>query len=367
MLHFRQRCRQRCHAFPATHLPELVRGSPSSFKQEKGLVPPTLRDVAQRTGVSLKTASRVANGQGEVSDETRRRVLEAIGELGYRPSKLARGLVTNRTDTVGLILGDISNPFFPEVSRGVLDTAEQVGYNVFVCNSDGDLQREIRTIHSLADHAVDGIIIFPSYESEDFLLSFAGQGRPIVCVNRPFSSDWVSQVMIRSREGAILAVDYLAARGHRSIGMLSGQAQPFTRLERVQGYLEGMRANGLHASQGCVVAGPPVQEQGRRGASELLDRFPHMTAVFTYNDMLALGAIQACFDRGRRVPEDCAVIGFDDIPLADRVSPALTTVRVDKYLLGTTCMERMCDMLSAPGTAFPPAHISVELVIRESA
>ena len=208
-------------------------------------MPPTLRDVALRAGVSTKTASRVVNHQGEVSDETRDRVQAAIRELGYRPSKLARGLVTHRTDTIGLVLGDITNPFFPEVARGVLDNAEQAGYNVFVCNSDGDLQREIRILHSLADHAVDGIIFFPSLEVEDFLMSFAGPDRPVVCINRPFESPWISRVMIRSRAGAKLATEYLINKGHTKIGMINWMATPATRLERARGYVDAMAAHGL--------------------------------------------------------------------------------------------------------------------------
>ena len=329
-------------------------------------MPPTLRDVARKAGVSMKTASRVANHQGEVSGETRDRVLSAIRELGYRPSKLARGLVTHRTDTVGLVLGDISNPFFPEVARGVLDNAEQAGYNVFVCNSDGELQREIRTLHSLADHAVDGIICFPSFEIESFLLTFAAQGHPVVCVNRPFESEWVSRVMIRSREGARLATEHLIRKGHRAVGMLAGPASPVTRHERVQGYLLSLKAHGLPGCTDRIVSGPPVLEQGRSGARELLARHPDTTAIFAYNDLLALGAIQMCRALGRRVPQDVAVVGFDDIPLADRVSPALTTVRVDKYALGQLCMQRMCEMLGAPGAAFEAAQVGVELVVRES-
>jgi LacI family transcriptional regulator len=330
-------------------------------------LPPTLRDVALKAGVSSKTASRVVNRQEEVSDETRKRVQAAIEELGYRPSKLARGLVTRRTDTIGLVLGDISNPFFPEVARGVLDDAEQAGYNVFVCNSDGDPEREFRTVHSLTDHAVDGIIFFASLEAEDFLMSFAGPDRPVVCVNRPFESLWISRVMMQSRAGAQIATEYLINKGHTKVGMLGGPAVPATRHERARGYLDTLAGHGLPAREDWIISGPPILEQGHRGARELLTQHPEITAIFAYNDLLALGAIQACDELGRRVLEDCAVIGFDDIPLADRVSPKLTTIRVDKYALGQMCMQRMIEMLSSPGAVFPPAEVGVELVVRESA
>jgi LacI family transcriptional regulator len=214
---------------------------------------------------------------------------------------------------------------------------------------------------------VDGIIVFPSFEIEIFLLAFAEQGRPVVCVNRPFESKWVSRVMIQSRIGAELATEYLISSGHTEIGMLAGQVSDGRRLARVQGYQDTLSAHGLSPCEDRVVYGPPVMEQGRRGALELLTRHPEITAIFAYNDLLALGAIQACRALGRRVPQDCAVVGFDDIPLADQVSPTLTTIHVDKYALGRQSMQRMCDMLSSPGTAFPPAEVSVELLVRESA
>jgi len=330
-------------------------------------VPATLRDVARRAGVSVKTVSRVVNNQAEVSEDTRQRVLDAIAALGYRPSKLARGLVTQRTDTVGLILGDINNPFFPEFARGVLDVAEANGYDVFVCNSDGDWQREIRTMQSLIDHAVDGIIIFPTFELQNHLPMLAGQGKPIVAINRPLQYPGLSRIMIRSRLGARLAVTHLINKGHTAIGMIAGQAWPVERLERVQGYMEALRAHGLPVHREWIVSVPPVLEQGRQAALQLLSQYPEITALFTYNDLLALGAIRACQALGRRVPEDCAIVGFDNIPLADQVFPALTTVHVDKYGLGQLAMRRLIEMLAAPDGDFPPIHSDVELVVRQSA
>lgn len=330
-------------------------------------MPAKLRDVALKAGVSIKTVSRVVNHQGELSESTRQRVLAAIADLGYRPSKVARALVTRRTDTIGLMLGDITNPFFPEVARGVLDTAEPLGYNVFLCNSDGEPPREVRILESLLDHGVDGMILFPSFEIERTLAGLVSPHQPAVVVNRPFDCPGVSAVMMQARRGAGLAVNYLIAQGHTAIAMLAGHSAGVERQQRVQGYRDALAEHGLPIVAEWIVPGPPIQSRGRASALDLLARYPQITAIFAYNDLLALGAIAACRALGRRVPEDCAIVGFDDIPLADVVSPALTTIRVNKYDLGRQAMHRLLQMLAQPDETFAPLWTDVELIVRTSA
>lgn len=331
----------------------------------------TMRDVAREAGVSIKTVSRVANNQGEVAEETRQRVLIAIEQLGFRPSKVARALVTQRTDTVGLILGDISNPFFSEVARGVLDTAQAEGYEVFLCNSDYDPHLEIRALHSLADHNVDGMIIFPCWENQERLKAFAHQSRPLVVVNRLFDNETrgMALVMNNIRAGARLAVDHLVSSGHTAIGMLAGRATPLHLMERVLGFREALAAHGLPVVDKWILTGSSTidVERGYLAARELLTHYPEVTAVFAYNDLIALGAVHACQELGRRVPQDLAVVGFDDIRFAGMVEPPLTTVHIDKYELGCQAVTRLMEMLEDPGAEFPPIHLDVELVVRESA
>ncbi len=330
-------------------------------------MPAKLRDVAQKAGVSIKTVSRVVNNQGEISEATRQRVLAAIADLHYRPSKVARALVTQRSDTVGLVLSDITNPFFPEVARGVLDVAESCGYNVFLCNSDGNLERETRILESLVDHGVDGVIIFPTFELEPVLRRLAGPHLPIVVVNRQYDLPGVSTVMIQTRRGAQLAVEHLIRQGHTAIAMLAGQSHEVPQLERVQGYRDVLAAHGLPIREEWIIGGVPVRNRGRESALALLSRYPEITAIFAYNDLLALGAIEACQALGRRVPEDCAIIGFDDIPLAGAVCPPLTTVHVHKYELGRLAVERLLQMLAQPDQTFVPIWADVELIVRASA
>jgi LacI family transcriptional regulator len=326
-----------------------------------------MRDVAQKANVSIKTVSRVVNEQGEVADNTRQRVLAAIDELGYRPSKVARALVTHRTDTVGLIIGDIMNPYFFEVARGVLDAAEEHGYSVFVCNSDGDAEQENKALHTLADHAVDGIIVFPAWENEEYIKAFSEHFKPMVVVNRSFEHSGIGLVLTEICRGARLAVEHLIRRGHTAIGMLSGPTHPLGMVQREQGFREALAEHGVPVVEEWIVGGQPVMEQGYRAAHRLLSQHPQVTAIFAYNDLLALGAIQACRELGRRVPDDCAVVGFDDMQFAALVTPPLTTVRVDKYDLGCKALELLVKMLDEPDDNFPPIQMDVELIARESA
>jgi LacI family transcriptional regulator len=326
----------------------------------------TIEDVAALAGVSRQTVSRVLNNKDIVAEATRQRVLSAVEELGYRPSKVARAMVTHRTETVGLVVGDIANPFFPEVARGVVDMAQTRGYNVFLCNSDGNVEQEARILHSMAEHAVDGIIIYPGFGGGDNLRAFA-EFVPLVAVNCFFDYPGASRVMVDTRRGAKLAVNYLIDKGHTAIGMLAGQAPSLNLMRRVRGYRDALMAHGLPVVTEWILPGSPVVARGVESAQQLLTQYPQITAIFAYNDLLAVGAMRACQELGRRVPDDCAIVGFDDIPLAAMLAPPLTTVGVDKYELGQRAMNRLLDMLDSPGATFPPVYLDVELVIRESA
>lgn len=329
----------------------------------------TIEDVAREAGVSRQTVSRAINNKAEISPDTLSRVLAVVEKLGYRPSRMAQGLVTQRTYAVGLLVGDIANPFFPEVARGALDTAQAKGYNVFLCNSDGNVQQEFRLLQSLAAHAVDGIILYPSYDSDNNLKTFMKSYRPVVVVNYAFDHPGASVVMVDHRRGARLAVDYLVSKGHRAIGMLTGVQNPsLDRVRRIQGFCEGLAAHNLPlVNEWIVPSQSPTVESGYESARWLLIEHPQVTAIFAYNDLLALGAIQACKELGRHVPTQCAIVGFDDIHWAATATPPLTTVRVDKYELGQQAMSRLLAMLAEPETIFPTIHLDVELVIRESA
>jgi LacI family transcriptional regulator len=317
--------------------------------------------------VSRQTVSRAINDKGEISPATRKRVMEAVRELGYRPSGVARGLATRRTCTIGLVVPDITNPFFPEVARGVQDVARNKGYSVFLCNTDESPDEELTVLDSLAAQPVDGIILFGSRISDQDLVAFADRYRPLVVLNRPSGHPGVSLILVDNHRGAELAVSHLADLGHVAIGMLAGPVTSPSSAQRVEGFCQAVAARGLPAREDWIISGQPTIEGGNRDTLRLLTQHPQVTALFAYNDLRALGAIQACRDLGRRVPNQCAVVGFDDIRMAAMVRPSLTSVRVDKYFLGQQAMIRLLAMLDEPDTSFPTIHVDVELVKRESA
>jgi len=327
----------------------------------------TITDVAQLAGVSRQTVSRAINRKGEISPTTLQRVLQAVQALGYQPSQVARGLATRRTRTVGLVVPDITNPFFPEIARGVQDVARSQGYNVFLCNSDESPEQELQVLRSLAAQMVDGIVLCGSRISADQLIAFAESYWPLVVLNRELECPGVGLIAVDNQRGMQLAVDHLVGRGHRCIALLAGPVTSPSSQRRVQGYRRAMQGWNLPVAPDWVVPCPPTVEGGQTEATSLLARHPEVTALIAYNDLVAIGACLACEALGRAVPASCAVIGFDDIRLAAMVRPTLTTIRVDKYELGRAAMQRLLTMLDQPETAIPPQVVDVELVIRESA
>lgn len=330
-------------------------------------MPITLRDVARKAGVSVKTVSRVVNNQGEISEETRQRIASVIREMGYRPNLVARGLVTQRTHTLGLVVPDITNPFFPEVARGVQDVARRHRYNVFLCNSGEDKQEELNVLNSLAEQGVDGIIISPCYSTGENLVQFAAAFRPIVTINHMYAHPNISMILTENVHGAKLAVDYLVGKGHCQIGMVAGLEKSLNRARRIFGFTEAMKAHGLEVIIENIEGVTPNVESGYAAALSLFAKQPQLSAIFVYNDLMALGVLQACRMLGRRIPEDCAIVGFDDIQMAGLIYPPLTTVHVDKYRLGQEAVGRLLEMLDQPEANFSPISLEVELVIRQSA
>jgi LacI family transcriptional regulator len=327
----------------------------------------TIEDVARAAGVSRQTVSRAINDKGEISPGTLKRVMDAVQALGYRPSGVARGLATRHTHTIGLVVPDITNPFFPEVARGVQDIARSKNYSVFLCNTDESPEEELQVLNSLAAQPVDGIILVGSRTGEDHLIAFADHYRPVVVLNRFLDHPGVSLILVDNHQGAKLAVDYLADGGHTAIGMLAGPITSPSSSQRVEGFCQAMAAHNLPTPIDSIMFGPPTIEGGYAAARLLLTQHAQLTALFAYNDLSALGAIQACRELSRPVPAKCAIIGFDDIRLAAMVSPSLTSVRVDKYYLGQQAMIRLLAMLDEPEAIFPPVQVGVQLVVRESA
>ena len=323
----------------------------------------TMRDVAKQAGVSIKTVSRVVNDQGEISPRTREKVLAVIQKLGYRPNLAARSLVTQKSGTVGLVVGDITNPFFTEVARGVQDAAQAKNYHIFLCNSDNNAQQEDQILNTLSAQGADGIIVFPIAGNEEQLKRFADTYRTIVAINHVIEHPNISQVMADNIRGAKLVVDYLVDRGHTEIGMLTATQGA----RRVQGFRAAMAAQGLAIIDDRIALSLSTIQGGEEAARQLLTRHPSISAIFAYNDLIALGAIRSCQALGRSVPADCAVVGFDNTLLATIGCPTLTTVHTDKYELGHQAFTQLSTKLDNPDQPSSEIRLDVNLVVRESA
>lgn len=326
----------------------------------------TIRDVARVAGVSPQTVSRAINDKDEISPATRARVLRVVEELGYRPNHIARSLTTHRTATLGLVVPDIVNPFFAEIARGVEDLACVSGYQVFLCNTDENPVRERTVLNSLAAKQVDGIILCSSRLDDAELSAMVAEMPPMVLVNRVLKHGEAYAVVIDDFHGAHQAMAHLLRAGHRFIALLRGPTSSYSGRERLRGYREALAAAGVPWDEELVITTMPRVEEGYQATMQLLARRPDVTAIFAYNDLVAVGALQACAAAGRRVPEDVAVVGFDDIPLASLVVPALTTVHVPKYRLGQLALEKLLLRLAGDAESLVSA-VSCELIVRASA
>jgi LacI family transcriptional regulator len=326
-----------------------------------------MADVAREAGVSSMTVSRVINSKGDVSEATRERVLAAIERLDYRPSGIARGLATQRTGTLGLVVPDVANPFFADVARGVEHGAYAEGYNVFLCNTEEDPERELVVLKSLAEKRVDGLMLCSSRLPEDRLQSVLTQHPRVVLVNRRLEGDRVRSVLVDDERGGRLATELLIGAGHRKIGYLSGPRVSHSGRERGIGYRAALEAAGVNPDSAWVRPCQPMVAGGQAAACELLAAHPEITALFCYNDLVAVGALQACAELGRRVPDDLAVVGYDDVPLAALVTPALTTCRVARYELGSQTVGLLLDQINDCPEECDEIVLAPELVVRKSA
>ena len=313
----------------------------------------TIEDVARAAGVSRQTVSRAINDRGEISPQTRSRVLQVAEEMSYRPSSIARGLATRRTRTLGLVIPDIANPFFADVARGVEHVAYAEGYNVFLCNTEEDPQREFAVLQSLEEKRVDGVVLCSSRLDDGELRTVVARHPAVVLVNRRLEpadegNDGAGAVMLDDVAGGRMVTQHLLDSGHRAVGFLAGPPTSHSGRRRAEGYRIALTKVGLPCNPAWVSHCPSDVEGGHRAARDLLAAHPELSALFCYNDLVAVGALQACGDLGRRVPDDLAIVGFDDILLAALVTPPLTTCRVPRCELGVQAMRLLLDQIDGP-------------------
>lgn len=327
----------------------------------------SLKDIAAAAGVSFQTVSKALNGKGRMAPGTRRRVLDVAASLGYVPNGLARGLLNQATGTVGVLTADFSDTTLAQIVVGIEREARRRGYSVIVGSLDEAGSDWSSYLRVLLERRVDGIILnAPVLEHERSVGAVLPAVLPVVSLNRIGGVPQASRVFADAFGGARMAVRHLTALGHRRIGMVTGKrSRAVTRL-RERAYRQTMREVGAAVSPSLIEEGDWEVEGGYRAAHRLVDRRPDLTALYVQNDMMAIGVLAALHERRIDVPRDCSVIGCDDLPIAARTIPPLTTVRVPFHDLGESAMRLLVEHLGETDREPEQVTLPLELVYRAS-
>ena len=330
--------------------------------------PSTIRDVALRAGVSTATVSRVLAGIGNRKADTVAAVTAAAEALDYRPSGVARSLRMKRTNTLGLIITDIANPFFPELVKAADDAARLAGYSIVLGSSAYDEHRAVHYLELMADRRVDGLIVASSQVSEESWRWLANAPLPVVVVNVEPSTATVTVITSDNEGGARLATEHLIGLGHRRLAYVAGAPSYTAAAARVRGFRAACTAGGLDPDAMPVLDGDGLVDGGAAAASRLVADYPDITGVVCYNDMTAIGCLAGFRAAGRRIPGDVSIIGCDDIAAASWVSPALSTVAQQKGEMGRLAVQHLIGMVDHPETGRTAriVRLPMQLHVRES-
>jgi LacI family transcriptional regulator len=326
----------------------------------------TIREVAKTAGVSYATVSHVINNTRLVSKETRERVLAAMEALQYRPNALARSLRQGKTHTLGLVLPDSANPFFAEISRSIEDEAFKKGYSVFLCNTELDTERELFYVDVLSKKQVDGIIFVAAGDQADSLEFLVDRGMPVVMVDRNVPNVDVDAVLTDNQLGGYLATRHLLDLGHTLIGCISGPSSITPSAERIIGYRKALEEAGIEYREDLVIRGDYHAQSGMEITHAFLKMNPRPTAIFALNDLMALGALRAAAEAGCSVPKDLAIVGYDDLELAQYTNPPLTTIAQPKKAIGVQAVHLLVDRMSDRDRSPSRLVLPPELIVRRS-
>ncbi len=326
----------------------------------------TIRELADAAGVSIATVSRVLNHKPHpVGAATRQRILTLADELGYRPNLAARSLRTERSSTIGIITDNIDSPHTTLMIRGIQDRAKQDGYICVVISADWDPAVEREAIHDLASRSIDGIIFAETWHrSANETLALAN--KPFVFVHRQFASEHTYSVTPDEVYGARLAVRHLIGLGHRRIGYINGPQEYYASTDRLRGYSAELADHGIGFDADLVTRGNWQVESGYDAAVDLLALAERPTAIFAGNDLMAAGAMYAIFDAGQHVPQDVAVVGYDNREIARIFRPSMTTVTLPLYEMGQAVAQILLGLLAGDSASADEVKIRGRLIIRES-
>lgn len=329
----------------------------------------TIYDVAKKAGVSIATVSRVLNKSSAVSDRTRRQVEEAIEELNYAPNFIASALTKKSTLTLGLLIPDITNPFFSELARGVEDASNDFGFNIIICNTDYSLEKEATYISLLKQKSVDGFIISTAYYNDKNIIELLKDNVPLVLLGRDIdcSEEYPMDAVVSDNiKGGYIATKHLIDLGHEKIACLLGPAKIKVNLEREKGYLKAMKEAKLKVYKEILTHGDFKLEFGYKETLKIFKGPIRPTAFVAGNDLTALGVMRALKAIGLSVPQDVSVVGYDNIILAEMSDPPLTTVNQQMQKMGYLATELLIKRIKGERNAGKKVVLDINLVVRKS-
>lgn len=327
---------------------------------------PTIRDVAELAEVHPSTVSRVINSDSRISERTKNKVLLIIKKLGYTPNAIARGLKTKRTFTLGMLIPDITNPFFAEIARGVEDAANKNNFNVILCNTDDKLKKERTYLEILREKRVDGLILGTAHIRDQSILELEKKKFPYILISRNVERLNKNCIIIDDLAGGMMATEYLIKLGHHRIAHISGPLKTRSGLNRLKGYQLALKKHKIEYNDELVGEGDFRINGGYQVMKRFLKLPDQPTAIFAANDLLALGAMQAIQKKNFYIPEDFSIIGFNDIELASFVYPSLTTIRQPILEMGNLAVKMLLKIIIDGEFNQGKIVLKPKLIIRES-
>jgi LacI family transcriptional regulator len=329
----------------------------------------TLKDIAQLADVSVSTVSRVLNNKAteyRISPDTEQSILEAARKLKYRPNQIARGLRLKKTNTLGVIAPDVSNPFFAYIIKRVQNIAHNLGYSIVVCNTDENLDQEIEHVNVLYRNRVDGLIAMPVGQDYRHFQEWVDKGRPVVLLDRCFDGIDTNKVLVDNYSGAHDAVEHLISFGHRRIAFIQGLPGTYTNTERLRGYRSALQNHNIPVDEELIVGGDFREENGYLETKLLLMMADAPTAVFATSDLITLGALKAIYEEGLSIPEDISMVMFDDFDFAPYLKCPVTAVRQPKELMGEMAVKLLVDELRGESKGGRRVVLKTKLIVRDS-
>jgi len=328
---------------------------------------PTIKEIAKIANVSAMTVSRALNNNPRVREITRKKIQSIAKQLGYRPNRIARSLVSKRSQLISLIVADIANQYFSELARGIEDKARENGYNVIFCSTDNDSETLKTYVRLMMEVGVDGFILAAVRLKEPIVEELTDQRFPVVLVNRELKEKKANSVVIDNHAGAYLVVEHLIKCGYEKIAVITGAFNLSTGIERFEGYRNALGDHDISFQEDYVSQGPFTKEHGCQAATKMLSGKNRPEAIFAASDNIALGVMVAAGKLGLRIPEDLALVGFDDTGFSSNAKINLTTVSQKKYEMGALGVQMLLDLINGQENgSINNIVLEPELIIRKS-